>query len=194
MFARTRILFGAALTALTLIATAAPALAQSGGLKGGFLYSTLKFEDTSDVFDSNNGWTVGIFFGSDKNKTIGVQGELNLLQKGGKSDIGDVKLYYLQMPVLLRVAAGDSVQVYGIVGPAFDFKIGEDAEEFIIVDSWSGIDIGFMAGAGLEFGKLVLEGRGTWGLKNIAASFLSPFEGESVKSTTFALQIGFRFK
>jgi hypothetical protein len=192
--ARSRNAFLAAVVA-GVVLTAAPAFAQSGGIKGGFLYSTLKFEGTSDVYDSHNGWTVGIFFGGNKKKNVSVQGELNLLQKGGDSPTEDVRLYYLQVPVLLRVGAGGAVNVYGIVGPSFDIKVGESSPtESSAVQEWEGIDIGFMAGAGIEFGAFIVEGRGTWGLRNIASSVLAPFEGEKLTSATFALQAGFRFK
>jgi len=99
------LLFLAAL-AFVLAAWPTPALAQSGGIKGGLLYSTLKFDETADVFDSHTGWTAGIFFGSKKDKSVGIQGELNLLQKGGSDGLSDVRLYYLQVPVLAVFSEG----------------------------------------------------------------------------------------
>ncbi len=192
--ARSRHIVVAAVVAGCVLA-AAPAFAQSGGIKGGFLYSTLKFEEAADVYESHNGWTVGIFFGGNKKRSVSVQGELNLLQKGGDNPGGDVRLYYLQVPLLLRVGAGGAVNVYGIVGPSFDIKVGESSStETSVVQGWEGVDIGFMAGAGIEFGAFIVEGRGTWGLRNIAASVLSPFESKQLTSATFALQAGFRFK
>ena len=190
-----RVCAGVAGVVLALLLVASPARAQSGGIKGGFLYSTLKFDQASDVFDSHNGWTVGIFFGSKKDRAVGFQGELNLLQKGGDQTVGPVKLYYLQVPALLRVGTGGSVRIYAITGVAFDFKIGESTPDtFDIVNEWNGIDVGFVGGGGVEFGFFLVEARGTWGLKNIAKSVLSPFEGQDLKSNTFAIQAGFRFK
>ena len=178
---------------LVLAVLPAPALAQSGGIKGGLLYSTLKFDETSDVFDSHTGWTAGIFFVSKKDKSVGIQGELNLLQKGGYDGVSDVRLYYLQVPVLARVSAGGAVRVFAVVGPAFDIKIGEKEDELALVQDWEGIDVGFMAGGGFEFGMLIVEARGTWGLRNIAKSVVI-YEGEKLTSKTFALQAGFRFR
>ena len=189
---RTRVVI--AVLALGALLVAAPALAQSGGIKGGLLYSTLKFEDADDVYESHTGWTAGLFFGSSKAKSVGVQGELNFLVKGGDSPAGDVRLYYLQVPILLRVGAGSGVNVYGLVGPAFDIKIGESTPDVAIVQDWEGVDIGFMAGAGFEFGHFIIEGRGTWGIRNIAKSILAPFETETITSATFAIQAGIRFK
>jgi hypothetical protein len=193
MVARTRTLFVAGFTVLALVAAAAPALAQSGGIKGGFLYSTLKFEETSDVWDSNNGWTVGMFFGSDKDKTVGFLGEVNFQQRGGGNDFGDVDLYYLSIPFLVRVGAGDAVNVYAIAGPSFDIKIGESQPDVEIVDEWEGIDFGITFGGGFEFGLFIVEARVNWGLRNIAQSAVL-FEGEKLTNRSFALQAGFRFK
>jgi hypothetical protein len=194
MSGRTRILLLASLTVLTLAVTAAPAQAQSGGIKGGFLYSTLSFDETSDVWDSNNGWTAGLFFGSSKEKTAGFLGEINFQQRGGGSAFGDVKLYYLSIPFMLRVGAGDAVNVYAIGGPSFDIKIGEsNPDDVDLVQEWEGIDIGITLGGGVEFGFFIVEARVNWGLRNIAKSALL-FEGEDLKSRSFALQAGVRFK
>ena len=189
-----RVWAGLAGLVIALIAFASPASAQSGGIKGGFLYSTLSFDNAGEVFDSHNGWTVGLFFGSRKDRSVGVQGEFNLLQKGGEQSTGPVKLYYLQAPVLLRFSAGGSVRVYAITGVGFDFKIGESSPDFAIVQEWNGVDVSFIAGGGVEFGFFLIEARGTWGLKNIAKQLLSPLEGQKLTSNTFAIQAGFRFK
>jgi hypothetical protein len=193
MFGRARILLLTSLTALTLVVTATPALAQSGGIKGGFLYSTLSFDETSDVWDSNNGWTAGLFFGSSKEKTAGFLGEINFQQRGGGTALGDVKLYYLSIPFMLRVGAGGAVNVYAIGGASFDIKIGETQPDVEIVQEWEGIDFGITLGGGVEFGFFIVEARVNWGLRNIAKSALI-YESEELKSRSFALQAGFRFK
>lgn len=163
------------------------------GIKGGFLYSTLKFEDTDDVFDSHNGWTAGVFFGTGGDRIVGVQGEVNVLQKGGAVGSTDLKLYYLQVPVLLRVGGGSTVKVYGLVGPSFDVKIAEKGEDISFINEYEGIDVSLTGGVGVEIGKLVLEGRGNWGLRNIAKEATGIFEGDKLTSRSFALQIGVRF-
>lgn len=194
MFGRTRVLFLASITVLALIVTSTPALAQSGGIKGGFLYSTLSFDETSDVWDSNSGWTAGLFFGHGKEKTAGFLGEINIQQRGGGSPLGDVKLYYLNIPLMLRVGAGDAVNIYAIGGPWFDIKIGEsNPDDVDLVQEWEGIDFGLTFGGGVELGFFILEARVNWGLINIAESALL-FEGEKLTSRSFALQAGFRFK
>ena len=194
MSGRTRNLLLASVTVLTLAVTAAPALAQSGGIKGGFLYSTLSFDETSDVWDSSSGWTAGLFFGHGKEKTAGFLGEINIQKRGGGSPLGDVKLYYLNIPLMLRVGAGDAVNIYAIGGPWFDIKIGEsNPDDVDLVQEWEGIDFGLTFGGGVELGFFIIEARANWGLINIAESALL-FEGEKLTSRSFALQAGFRFK
>ena len=194
MSGRTRHLLLASITAFALIMTATPALAQSGGIKGGFLYSTLSFDETSDVWDSNSGWTAGLFFGHGKEKTAGFLGEVNFQQRGGGTPGGDVKLYYLSIPLMLRVGAGEEVNVYVIGGPSFDIKIGEsNPDDVDVVQEWEGIDFGITLGGGVELGFFILEARVNWGLRNLAESALL-FEGEKLTSRSFALQAGFRFK
>ena len=176
------------LAALTIIPGQAEAQI---GVKGGFLYSSLDFDEADDLLDSNNGWTAGVFFGT--GGVVAIQGEFNVLQKGASDSTGDIKLYYVQFPVLLRVGGGSTVKFYGIGGPTFDLKIGEDGDELAAVKDFEGIDVGMTAGLGFEIGHFVVEGRANWGLKNIAESVSSLLEGDKVTSKSFAIQAGWRF-
>ena len=164
------------------------------GIKGGFLYSTLKFEETDDVFEGRNGWIAGLFFGSGPDNVVGFQSEINILEKGGKTAANDeLKLYYLQNAWLLRVGGGGRVNVYGIVGPALEFKVAEKGQDDVaFISDYNGIDIGLVGGLGVEIGKLVLEGRGNWGLRNVAIS-TGGLENQKLTSRSFALQVGVRF-
>lgn len=182
-----------------------PALAQAQqrhegvgvGVKGGLLYSTLKFSDASDVFEGKAGWMGGIFFGGNRPGTLGLMGELNVLKKttscsGCGND--DLTLYYLQVPVLLRLNAGTNslsgVNVYAILGPAIDVKIGEDLGGFNLVNEFEGFDISLVGGVGVEITRIILEARGTWGFRNIAKNLTG---SQKITSKTFAVLVGFRF-
>src|SRR5688500_5023868 len=152
---------------LTAVFAVMPSRAEAqAGIKGGFLYSTLKFEDTEDVFDSHNGWTAGVFFGTKGDKIVGVQGEVNVLQKGGAIGSTDLKLYYLQVPVLLRVGGGSTVNVYGLIGPSFDIKVAEKVEDVAFVDEFEGVDVSLTGGVGVEVRseerRVGKEGRARW--------------------------------
>lgn len=191
-----RILQRAALVAalaLLVAPTAAQAQGVGVGLKGGLLYSSFDFDGIDDVIDSKAGWQAGIFFGGNRPGTVGVMGEVNFLSKNGEEGGEDIKLYYVQVPVLLRVNFGsrdlDGVAGYVIAGPNFDIKIGDDAGDFSIVDEYEGFDVGLTAGAGVELSRFILEARGTWGFRNIAKDFMA----SDLKTRSFALLAGIRF-
>jgi len=184
----------AALIALT-VPTLAEAQGVGVGLKGGYLYSSFDLEGVSDVIDNSNGWMAGIFFGGNRPGTVGVMGEVNLLAKSGESEDGmdTATIYYLQVPLLLRINGGSrsrsGVSVYGIAGPAVDLKIGEDLGNISDTDEFESVDIGLVLGAGVELARFIIEGRYEKGLRNI----YSDADGVEVKTQTFAILVGVRF-
>jgi hypothetical protein len=192
-------LAAAAVIVATSAALAVPAAAQEAegigvGIKGGYLYSSLSFDGGDDVFDARNGWMAGLFLGGNRPGAVGAMVEFNYLAKGATTNLDeDVKLYYFQIPVLLRVNAGSSslsgVSAYGIVGPAVDLKVGDNAGDFDIVGEYEGFDASLVAGAGVEITRFIIEARGTWGLRNIAKDLTG---AQEIKTRTFAIQVGFR--
>lgn len=162
------------------------------GVKGGYLYSSFDFDNLSAVLDSSNGWMAGLFFGGNRPGRVGVMGEINLQAKRGEAEMGSATIYYVQVPVLLRINGGSrstsGVSGYGIIGPAIDMKIGEDLGNLDIDDIESG-DVSLLVGAGVELARLIIEARGTWGLRSI----VKDAEGADVKSRTFAILLGVRF-
>jgi len=179
--------------AALFVLLAAPAVASAQGVgvgvKGGLLYSSFKFNDIEDVIDSRAGWMAGLFFGGNRPGAVGVMGEINLLSKRGEVNGETVHVNYLQVPVLARANFGnDDAAGYIIVGPNFDVKIGEQTS-VTLFDEYEGFDVGLTAGAGAEFGALIIEGRGTWGLRNIAKDFAA----SDLKTRSFALLAGIRF-
>jgi hypothetical protein len=177
--------------AVLAVPTAAAAQGLGVGVKGGYLYSSFKFDEASDVIDSSNGWMAGVFFGGNRPGTVGVMGEVNILAKRGSVMGDNVTLYYAQIPVLLRINGGSrsrsGVSAYGIVGPAVDIKIGESLTAGIDADDLENADVSIVGGVGVELNRFIIEGRGTWGLRSLAK------DGPDVKSRTFALLVGVRF-
>lgn len=182
-----------AILAAAVLAVPTVALAQGVGVgvKGGYLYSSFKFDDASDVIDSSNGWMAGIFFGGNRPGTVGVMGEVNLLAKRGSVMGDDSTIYYAQIPVLLRINGGSQsrggASVYGIVGPAIDIKVGESLSSGFDADDLENADISIVGGVGVEIKRFIIEGRGTWGLRSLSK------DGPDIKSRTFALLVGLRF-
>jgi hypothetical protein len=100
---------------------------------------------------------------------VGAQLEVNWLHKHADSPTVpgfEATLDYLQVPILLRLhspsrsAAG--FQLYGIVGPTFDFKMRESLAGLNVSgidDAFENFDVGAIAGSGLAFGTVIAEGR-----------------------------------
>lgn len=181
----------AVLAALVFVAT--PALAQAQGVgvgvKGGLLYSTFDFDNIDDVIDSSAGWQAGLFFGGNRPGTVGVMAEINYLRKKGELSGDDVYVDYLQVPVFARVNFGnDNAAGYVIAGPNFDIKVAE-TEDFTLFDEYEGFDVGLTVGAGVELSRFIIEGRGTWGFRNVAKDFMA----SELKTRSFAILAGIRF-
>ena len=81
---------------------------------------------------------------------------------------------------------------YLLVGPSFTFNLGQkgNGEDFSSDEEFKGVEIGVIAGAGVEFFRVAIEGRGNWGLNEISD------EGDftQIKTTTFELLFKFAFK
>ncbi len=183
-----------AFVALVSVFLAAPALTEAQGIgigvKGGFLHSSF---DATEALDSGGGWLAGLFFGGNRPGTIGFMGEFNILAKKSDTPAGTSTLYYFQIPALLRVNIGSSgtgvnnAIVYGIAGPALDLLFKDELA--ISTDVVERVDVSIVAGAGFEISRFIIEGRGTWGFRNIAKGT----DARDVRSTTFAILAGLRF-
>ncbi len=77
--------------------------------------------------------------------------------------------------------------MYGIVGPALDLKFADDIEASI--DAIESVDVSLVAGVGFEIARFIVEGRGSWGFRNIAKKSTVV----DVKTTTFVILFGIRF-
>jgi hypothetical protein len=162
------------------------------GVKGGFLHTTF---DTDVALDSSGGWMAGLFFGGNRPGTLGFMGEANVLAKTADSPLGKVTIHYFQVPALLRLNIGSSgtgvtdAIGYAIFGPALDLKIGEDLA-LGPVDEIESVDVSLVFGVGFEISRFIIEGRGTWGFRNIAKNTgVVP----DTKTRTFAILAGLRF-
>jgi len=186
------------------VATAGRAEAQGFGIKGGVVFPDFKGEDVD--FDNKTGWQVGLFIGGNRPGIFGFQAEVNWLRKevsvpglpsGGT---GTATLDYLQVPVLLRLNIGTKSKggfaFYGIAGPSFETKIGDDVSGFAVAvpdDAFANFDFGVMLGGGMEIARVIFEGRYTWGLQQLIADFVDFPSSGNVKVNTFAILVGIRF-
>jgi hypothetical protein len=192
----------AAMAVVASLGLATPVFAQGVGvgIKAGPVFADFSLDDPDDLdLDKRTGWQAGIFFGGNRAGTVGVMGEVNFIQKKTNfiPDVGDpfeVKISYIQVPILLRINGGsrtrEGVNVYGIVGPAFDIKISEDIGDIDLDEPFEGLDIGIMAGAGVEITRFIIEGRYTWGLRRINKTLT---DTSDIKTRSFAVLFGVRF-
>jgi opacity protein-like surface antigen len=181
----------AALAVLTVIGSASAAAAD-GGIKFGPTFSTF----SSDALDFNNriGWHGGLFFGGNRTGVLGLQGELNWVRKRAEVQGQNIRIDYVQIPVLLRVNAGtdspSGFAIYGIAGPAVDVKIADEIEGITLDDGFEGADVSLVLGAGIEAARIIVEGRYEKGFRRVNNTF-SDFT--DIKTQAFKILFGIRF-
>ncbi|MEE2636897.1 MAG: hypothetical protein VYE68_06650, partial [Acidobacteriota bacterium] len=186
----TRVLALSVLVVTMLVAAHIPVEAQDIGLgvKGGFLHNSF---DPRRALDDGNGWMAGLFIGGNRPGTVGFMSELNIQAR----QENDEPIYYFQIPIpaLLRINIGSSRSnfrsgiAYGIAGPAVAFRLGDDP--IGTIDEVESVDPSIVAGVGVELARFIIEGRGTWGQRNIAkAAGIG-----DLNNRTFAILAGLRF-
>src|SRR5687767_13160292 len=188
--------------------TASSAMAQQAvfGVKAGINLAKINFdpEPDEDVMDFRRGFVGGLFVVAPMTDLIAFQGEALFSQKGASFDEGgdeaEVELDYLEVPLLLRVgrAPSGSTSFHAFAGPSVGLKLraratstfdGETEDEDI-GDDVETFDLGLVAGAGVDVGRFTLDGRYTWGLRNV--NNLAPDEVE-IKNRVFSIMAGVRF-
>ena len=196
------------LALLVVVAGTASAQEQSAavGVKAGINFANLNFEgDGATVnLDQRKGVVGGLFVIWPADGRLGLQTEVLYSQKGAQMEEGGdsakIKLDYIDVPVLARfsspVSTGTSFHVFA--GPSFGFRVSAKAESSFededdsedIEDDVERFDFGLVAGAGLEIGRFLVDGRYTWGLSNI-----NKVESDDVKikNRVFSVMAGIRF-
>jgi hypothetical protein len=188
------------LTVIALVVFGAPAFAQGVGV-GVKVGPTFNDFTDDEAPEGRTGWMGGLFVGGNRAGRVGVAVEFNYARKNARFEEDgttvSANVNYFQIPVLLRVNGGsrdrEGVNVYGLVGPFFNFKINADADQFgdVFDDSVEDIDAGLVFGAGVEITRFIIEGRYDLGLRRINKDD----EGGvvDVKSRSFAILFGVRF-
>jgi len=154
------------------------------GIHFGGTWTSIQTETNNFDVDTSQGSGIvaGIFFGGNRDGRAGLQGEVSYLTKKVKlvdSQFGETieaKNKYIQIPVLLRINTGSRSNngpcLFFLVGPNFDIKISDNAEDFASdpENTYEGLEIGLMAGAGFEVARFGVQVRYSWGLKNALAT------------------------
>lgn len=190
--------------------SAAPLFAQIPGLgvKGGINLATqhVASDDAGDDTELStlNAIVAGVFATFRIASWLDLQPEALYSVKGSRFDengiTASVLVDYLEVPVLARFSRRGSGRVgyYVAGGPVAAFqlrartrtKFASATEEIDIGDQVERLDFGMAAGGGVEFGSLVVDGRYTYGLKDVDKD-----KSDTVKVTNRALTFtaGFRF-
>lgn len=199
------------LVALVLTVGVSSASAQTGasfGVKAGVNFANLDFsgDDVNVSFDQRVGLVAGAFMLFPMTETFGFQVEGLYSQKGAKFEDDDfeesIELDQFEVPVLARytIPSTTGTSFHLFAGPSFGFKLsakarssfdGDDDEEIDVDDEYKGLDFGLVFGAGVEFGRFVVDGRYNLGLTNLNDDDAN--DGLETKSRVFSIMAGFRF-
>ena len=175
-----------------MIAASVSSASADVGIKFGPTFA--KFSSDALDFKTRTGIHGGIFFGGNRSGIFGLQTEINWIRKNSATDLSDIRIDYLQVPVLLRLNAGtDSANgfaVYGIAGPAVSLKIGDEIQGVTLDDGFEGADVGLVFGGGVEITRVIIEGRYEKGFRRINDNF---FDTTDIKSQSFTILFGVRF-
>ena len=185
----------AAISLLALTGSASVASAQGVGIKFGPTFAD--FSSDALDFDTRTGWHAGLFIGGNRDGVLGVQTEINWIRKQVEQPLEarDIRIDYLQVPVLLRVNIGggsaSAFRVFAVGGAGVNFKIGDEVEGVILDDRFEGADVPLLFGGGIEVARIIVEGRYEKGFRRINKLFSDFTE---VKSQSFTILFGVRFR
>jgi hypothetical protein len=148
------------------------------------------FDVDDEFFDINSrtGYGFGLWIGGNRNGRVGFTGEFIYVVRKAEDEAGnDYEFKVFQIPAVFHINFGsrsrNSIGGYIVAGPSFAINLGEEINGADFGDDFSGADIGFIGGAGVEFFRIGIEGRGNWGLKSITD------EGEFADSKTFTFEL-----
>jgi len=200
-----------ALTVVVCLLVSSRASAQDkaqGGVIGGPGWSTLNVKtDESDFpdFSSRSGMAIGAFIVTPTRHGIGLEPEVLVTLKGGKATQAPIEAVFrltsLEVPVLLRFNAPSVPQktsFHGLFGPTFGFLLKARevrtesgiTEDRDLSDVTKSVEVGLTAGAGVDVGRLRIDGRFTWGLTDLNEA--NTFGNTNIKSRMFTVLVGVR--
>ncbi len=168
------------------------------GVKAGANFASIGGDDTEDL-GSRTSFHFGVTAGIAVSDNFSVQPELVYSAQGasidfGGGDEGDLKLDYLNLPIMaqFQVADGFSIEV----GPQFGFLMSAKADdgdnEEDIKDDLKGLDLS--AGIGVNY--TMTSGLNFGARYNLGLSNVNDFEGSddiNNQNNVFQVSIGYRF-
>jgi len=195
--------------ALALVAVSHTATAQlptpkpTFGMLGGLNLATLGGSDVSGA-SNRTGFQAGLYLTLHMNSAWSIEPEALYTQQGTNMSGTDLKMNYLQVPVLLRwdVASGSPVHPFFLAGPAAAIQVGcdvsasgsslscDNAAQAGEAPAKKTFDMLGVAGAGLGFNvgvtQMSVGARYTYG-------FSDTFENTDAKNRYFSILVGLTF-
>ncbi|MCK0109876.1 PorT family protein [Flavobacteriaceae bacterium S0825] len=156
------------------------------GLKAGVNFASVGGDD-ADGLDSRTSFHFGGVATIGISEKFAVQPELQYSSQGASEGDADLKLDYLNVPVLAKITVAEGFSVE--VGPQIGFLLsadadGEDVKEFLkSTDFSAAIGMNYQLESGLNFGA-----RYNLGLGNVVDE-----EDADWKNNVFQVSIGFNF-
>ena len=193
---------GATLVAvLTLVATPTFAQSVTGAVKVGVNFAKVAIEEDGEDFDSGTktGLAIGAAVDVPITPMFSFSPEFLYTMKGGKggdfgSDDNKAKLGLVQIPLLFKASvASGAARPFVTFGPAVGFvtsaKFEEGDIEEDIKDDVKSVELSGVVGAGLQFGRGIIEFRYDHGFTNLE----DEDDNASAKTRTFSILFGVSF-
>jgi Outer membrane protein beta-barrel domain len=170
--------------AMVAVASAAGAQGLGFGVKGGVILADLHEDDNGQTtpFDFRTGLVAGGFVTWPLGSRLEIQPEVLFTQKGAKVEQGGgtltQKLDYVDVPVLAsyRIFGAPGRHLAVFAGPAFGVRVrakssasfsGGSTVEDDVSDQVARTDLAIVGGAAYHRGRLVVDGRYSWGFSDI---------------------------
>ena len=172
------------------------------GVKGGVNIANqeVKGDAGGPSLDPRYGMVAGGFVALPLLPWVGLQAEGLYGRKGSKLDFqgvsSSIDLDYVEIPVLVKVRFAR--RYYAAGGPSMAFAVraktrtsfAGSAQELDVMDFINRFDFGVAMGGGVEFGRLVVDGRYTLGLTDIDKD---KTDTVTTKNRVISVTAGFRF-
>src|SRR6187402_1709509 len=178
-----QLLRGMTVTSLAMIlslALAQTARAQSNnnsgiGIGAEGMVAFPEVTNVSEGLDAKTAYGFGLWVGGNKGGAVGFVGEFIYVVKTIEGDPGtSAKQYALEIPAVFHINIGsrskNGALFYLVLGPVFTVHLKDRLEGDFVNTKFSGTTVGAMAGAGFEWFRLGVEGRGNWGLMSVVDS------------------------
>jgi hypothetical protein len=199
----------AVITAAVLFILPAAAAAQQAGVKAGVNFASISDAEGFINTSQRIGLVGGVWVVVPANRfSFQIEGLLSEkgvgvdISEGGVTIEGDIRIRYVEVPVLGRFdfgADGTAARFFVVGGAAPAFKVGdarihaefEGEEETEVIEDIESFDLGLVGGIGVQFGRANVEARYTHGLMKLSKD---ADEDDNAKNRVFTVTFGFRFR